>query len=98
MDLKARVEVNCGRKDGRKTGRLYLTLLKQVRQKMTPPDQNTTLKHKQAMLCDFQQCDNFSCDIQIILHICTGQSDRTGGSMAWITLKFIDGRCDKRRR
>ena len=37
MDLNARVDVNCGRKDGRtdgrKTGRLYRTLLKQVRQK-----------------------------------------------------------------
>ena len=36
MDLNARVDVNCGRKDGRtdgrKTGRLYRTLLKQVRQ------------------------------------------------------------------
>ena len=47
MDLNARVDVNCGRKDGRtdgrtegrtdgrmdgpKTGRLYRTLLKQVR-------------------------------------------------------------------
>ena len=37
MDLNARVDVSCGRKDGRidgrKTGRLYRTLLKQVRQK-----------------------------------------------------------------
>ena len=40
MDLNARVDVNCGRKDGRtqglmvarKTGRLYRALLKQVRQ------------------------------------------------------------------
>ena len=35
-DLNARVDVNCGRKDGqtdgRETGRLYHTLLKQVRQ------------------------------------------------------------------
>ena len=37
MDLNARIDVNCGRKDGRtdgrKTGCLYRTLLKQVRQK-----------------------------------------------------------------
>ena len=33
MDLNARVDVNCGRKDGLKTGCLYRTLLKQVRQK-----------------------------------------------------------------
>ena len=37
MDLNARVDVNCERTDvltdGRKTGRLYRTLLKQVRQK-----------------------------------------------------------------
>ena len=37
MDLNARIDVNCGRKDGRmdgqNTGRLYRTLLKQVRQK-----------------------------------------------------------------
>ena len=40
MDLTARVDVNCGRTDGRahgltvarKTGRLYRALLKQVRQ------------------------------------------------------------------
>ena len=36
MDLNARVDVNCGRKDGRtdgrKTGRLYRTLLKQIYQ------------------------------------------------------------------
>ena len=43
MNLNARVDVNCGwkegrtdrRTDGRKTGRLYRTLLKQVRQKMS---------------------------------------------------------------
>ena len=38
MYLNARVDVNCerkdGRTDGRKTGRLYRTLLKQVRQKI----------------------------------------------------------------
>ena len=42
MNLKARVDVNCerkdgrtdGRPDGRKTGHLRRTLLKQVRQKM----------------------------------------------------------------
>ena len=33
MDLKARVDVNCELKDGRKTERLGRTLLKQVRQK-----------------------------------------------------------------
>ena len=37
MDLEARVDLNCerkdGRPDGRKTGRLCRTLLKQVRQK-----------------------------------------------------------------
>ena len=37
MDLKARIDLNCERKDGRtdrrKTGRLCRTLLKQVRQK-----------------------------------------------------------------
>ena len=33
MDLNARVNVNCGQKDRRKTGCLYLTLLKQVRKK-----------------------------------------------------------------
>ena len=42
MDLNVRVDVNCGRKDGRtdrrKTGRLYCTLLKQVRQKLTTRD------------------------------------------------------------
>ena len=41
MDLNARVDVNCGwidgLTDGRKTGRLYRTLLKQVRQKWTKP-------------------------------------------------------------
>ena len=43
MDLNAKVDVNCGRKDswtvgltdGRKTGRLYRTLLMQLRQKCT---------------------------------------------------------------
>ena len=43
MDLNARVDVNCGQKDRRtdgrtderKTGRLYRTLLKQVRHKWT---------------------------------------------------------------
>ena len=38
MDLNARVDMYCGRKDertdGRKTGRLYRTLLKQVRQNL----------------------------------------------------------------
>ena len=38
MDLNARVDVNCGRKDGwtdrQKTRHLYHTLLKQVRQKL----------------------------------------------------------------
>ena len=33
LAFNARVDVNCGRKDGRKTGRLYRTLLKQMRQK-----------------------------------------------------------------
>ena len=37
MDLNARVDINCRRKDGGsdgwKTGHLYHTLLKQVRQK-----------------------------------------------------------------
>ena len=41
MDLNARVDVNCGQKDGQteglidrwKTGRLYHTLLRQVQQK-----------------------------------------------------------------
>ena len=33
MDLNARLDINLGRKDGRKTGHLYRTLLKQVQQK-----------------------------------------------------------------
>ena len=41
MDLKARFDVNCewtdGRTDGRKIGRLFRILLKQVRQKKTAP-------------------------------------------------------------
>ena len=45
MDLNARVDVNCGRKDGqtdgRKTGRPYRTLLKQVRQKSLTPSPPT---------------------------------------------------------
>ena len=32
--FKCLVDVNCGLKDGRKTGHLYRTLLKQVRQKV----------------------------------------------------------------